>query len=411
MQSRPLFFSLLLAFTLAASAADDPRAVHERIVTLDTHLDTPANFRLTGWDIMERHDYREDYSQVDYPRMVEGGLDGGFWAIFTPQGPRTPEGHAAARDAALLNAIRIREMVARHPAQFELATTADDAARIAAAGKRIVYQSIENGYPLGHDLTLLQTFHDLGVRMIGPVHFANNELGDSATDPKGPEWGGLSPLGKQLVAECNRLGLLLDSSHASDGVFDDMLALSKTPIILSHSACKAVYDHPRNISDDRMRQLAASGGVIQMNTLSGYLIPTPPNPDRNKAMMGLYVKYGGRHALTAEQAKVLSHERRAIEKKYPVPVATFDQFMAHVLHALKIVGPDHVGLGADWDGGGGVTGMEDVASYWRVTERLLAEGYSEADIAKIWSGNVLRLLRQAEDYAKTAAAPAAPPAR
>ncbi|OYU72150.1 MAG: peptidase M19, partial [Alphaproteobacteria bacterium PA3] len=180
-----------------------------------------------------------------------------------------------------------------------------------------------------------------------------------------------------------------------DDVFDQMTALSKTPIILSHSGAKAVYDHPRNIDDERMKKLAASGGVIQMNSLSAYLIPTPPNPERNKAMQALMGKYGGRANMSPEQMKEMRAERAELEKKYPVPMANFDDFMKHVLHTLKVVGAEHVGFGADWDGGGGVTGMEDVASYHKITTRLLAEGYSEADCAKMWSGNTLRLLRAA----------------
>lgn len=396
-----------LAAPLALPAADEARAIHERIITFDTHLDTPSSLRRPGWSIMDRHDVRDDFTQVDYPRMVEGGLDGGFWAIFTAQGPRTPEGHAAARDTALQIAVRIREMVAANPKHFALATKADDTAVIAAAGKKIVYLSIENGYPIGRDVTLVKTFYDLGVRLLSTVHFANNDLADSATDPKGPEWKGLSPLGKDVVAECNRLGIILDASHASDAVFDQMIALSKTPIMLSHSGSKAVCDHPRNIDDERMRKLAASGGIIQMNSLSGYLIPTPPNPERNKALQGLTAKYGGRANMTAEQMTEMRKERRALEEKYPVARATFDDFMKHVLHTLKVVGPEHVGFGADWDGGGGVTGMEDVSDNWKVSEALLKAGYTEKDLANIWSGNSLRLLRAAEAYAKKAQASAA----
>ena len=386
----------------AASPSVLSRQIHERLIVLDTHLDTPALLARPGWDIMEEHSFDGDRSQVDFPRMVDGGLDGGFWALFTPQGPRRPEGYAAARERALQIAQRIHDMVEKNDRQFEFATTAADAERIARARKRIVYQSIENAYPLGLDAKELKTFYDLGVRMVSPVHFANNDLADSATDTTGKQWNGLSPLGRDLIVECNRLGIILDASHASDDVFDQMITLSKTPIILSHSGSKAIYDHPRNIDDVRMKKLAAAGGVIQMNSLSAYLIPTPPNPERNKAMQGLMAKYGGRRNLSAEQTKEMAIERRAIEEKYPVPMATFDDFMKHVFHTLKVVGPDHVGFGADWDGGGGVTGMEDVASYHKITASLLAAGYNEADCAKMWSGNTLRLLRAAEAYAAKA---------
>jgi membrane dipeptidase len=402
----PLVISLL-ALPLALGAAEDARAIHERLVTLDTHLDTPSSLRRPGWNILERHDVKEDFTQVDVPRLIEGGIDGGFWVIYTPQGPRTPAGHAAARDTALQIALRIHKMVAANPAHFTLATKADEAASIAASGKRIVYLSVENAYPIGQDLTLLQTFYDLGVRMISPVHFANNELGDSATDTTGKQWNGLSPLGKAFVAECNRLGMILDQSHASDEVFDQLLALSATPIILSHSGAKAVYDHPRNVDDERIKKLAAAGGVIQLNSLSAYLIPTPPNPERNQAMSAHFAKFGGRANLTSDQMKVMAQERRALEEKYPVPLATFDDFMKHVLHTLKLVGPDHVGFGPDWDGGGGVIGLEDIASSHKITARLLAEGYSESDCAKMWSGNILRLLRAAEVTAAKVKAEAA----
>jgi membrane dipeptidase len=378
------------------SAAARARQIHERLLTLDTHLDTPANFSSPGWDIMQRHEYKADLSQVDYPRLASGGLDGGFWAIYTPQGPRTAAGEASARDAALQTAVRIHEVVAKNHRHFELALKSEDAATIAASGKRVVYLSIENSYPLGHDLTLLQTFYSLGVRMAGVVHFLNNDLADSSTDPQGKEWGGLSPLGKQLVAEANRLGIVLDASHASDDVLDQLIDLSKTPVILSHSACKAIFDHPRNVDDDRLRRLAAAGGVIQINSLSDYLIATPASPERKQALKRLNEQYGRLFDLRPEDRARFVRARFAVDAAYPMPRATFDDFIKHLLHALRVVGPEHVGIGADWDGGGGVTGMEDVSSVPKITERLLAEGYSEADLAKIWSGNVLRLLHTAE---------------
>jgi len=390
------------------SPLDHIKAIHRSLVCLDTHLDTPANFARPGWDIMQRHS-AADFSQVDYPRMVEGGLDGGFFAIYTPQGPLTPDGMMAARDAALLRAAAIREMVARNAAHFELAFKPQDAARIAAKNKRIVYQSIENSYPLGTDVTLLRSFYALGVRMAGPIHFKDNQLGDSATD-KSRTWKGLSPMGHDWLALCNELGIVPDASHSSDDVFDQMVAGSKTPIILSHSGCRAVHDHPRNIDDARMKTLADTGGVIQINSLSAYLIATPDNPEREKAQGAIYGKLRGLSDMSPADAKKALAEAgaamKALDAKYPEPRATFEDYMAHMLHALKLVGPEHVGVGADWDGGGGVTGMEDCASNWKITARLIKEGFSEDDLKKIWSGNVLRVLQAAEDGR---AKPAAPP--
>jgi membrane dipeptidase len=393
--------AFLLISAAPAAIAADANAIHRRILTLDSHMDTPMNFARPGWSMMDAHTIENDLSQIDYPRMMKGGLDGGFFAIYTAQGPRTPEGFAAARNAAIKRAIEIRDMVARNSDRFELAFTADDAARIAAKRKIIVYQSIENSYPLGKDLTLLKTFYDLGVRMVGPVHFTNNDLADSATDPKGPEWHGLSPLGKEFVAEANRLGMVLDASHASDDVFDQLLELSTAPIILSHSGASAVFKHPRNIDDVRIVRLAAKGGVMQINSYPDYLIQIPEVPARDAELRGLTQKYGPYRTLPVggDKLKAYMAERHAIEAKYPSPRPTIDDVMAHLLHALKLVGPDHVGIGLDWDGGGGVKGLEDVADIPEISKRLLAAGYAETDLAKIWGGNVLRLLREAQGKA------------
>ena len=388
---------------LAAHAAANPaRALHNRLICLDTHLDTPASLARTGWDIMKRHGGNIDSTQVDYPRMVEGGLTGGFFAIFTPQAPLTPEGLLAMRDAAFLRAAEIREMVAAHPDKFELAFAPEDAARIAAKGKRIVFQSIENSSPLGEDVLLLRVFYKLGVRMAGPVHFTNNQLADSATDKK--KWGGLSPLGKDFVNEANDLGVVLDASHASDDVFDQMSALSRAPIICSHSGCRAVFDHPRNLDDARIKKLAAAGSTIQINSYNEYLVTVPPNPARDQAMAALRAKTrAAPGASAAEVARSLRDSvaaTRTLNAQYPIPRATFETYMNHVLHALDLVGPDHVGIGADWDGGGGVSGMEDVTSLPKITERLVNAGYTEAQLANFWGGNALRVLGKAQDARK-----------
>ena len=388
---------------LAARAA----ALHARIFTIDTHIDVPtASLRRSGWDISQRHDVQTDNSQCDFPRMREGGLKAGVFAVYLPQGPRTPEGLAAARDNALRAFLDIHKVAARFPDLCELAFTAADGPRIQAAGKLAIYLSIENGYAIGTDLTLIKTHYGLGARIFGVTHFSNNDLGDSATDVKGPEWHGLSPLGRQAVAECNRLGLLLDASHASDAVLHQLIALSATPVILSHSDCAAVNPHPRNVSDDLLRELAAHGGVIQMNMLSDYLIPVPPNPAREAARARIMAKVAGRELSDNERAAVMK-EMHDLAQQFPGPRATVDDFLKHLFHAIDVVGADHVGIGADMDGGGGVTGLEDVSGYGQITLALLKHGVSEADVEKIWGGNMLRLLRAAEDYAaKAKASPA-----
>jgi len=393
--------ALVALLPVAASAQDVPRAalaLHQKLLTLDTHLDTPASLDLPGWSIEQEHDVHRDYTQVDLPRMKKGGLDGGFWAIYTPQGPLTEEGFRKARDFALLRGMSIRSMVAADPANFELALEAKDAAPIAAKGKRVVYMSIENAYPLGEDVSLLKTFYDMGVRISGFAHFAHNQFADSATDPsKKPRYGGLSPLGKELLKAMNRLGIVPDASHSSDQVLDDLLALSTTPVLLSHSGCKAIYDNPRNIDDDHLKALAAKGGVIQMNAFGAYLRASKPNPERQKALGALFGQLREDAKLSAEKRAELLVKRQEIDRLYPdTDKPTFDDFMAHMLHALKVVGPDHVGIGLDWDGGGGVVGLEDVLGLPRITAALLKAGYSESDLQKIWSGNVLRVLAAAE---------------
>jgi|JI10StandDraft_1071094.scaffolds.fasta_scaffold125943_2 membrane dipeptidase len=373
-------------------------AMHDKLLTLDTHLDTPALLIRDGWNIDDEHSVAKDGSDVDLPRMKKGGLDGGFWVIYTRQGPLTDDGYSKAYAHAQRTLAAIKRMTAADPKNFALATKSTDAARIAAQGKRVVYLSIENATPLGNTEQVLKArmreFYADGVRMIGPVHFKNNDLADSATDT--PRWKGFSPLGKAFVAEANRLGMILDASHASDDVFDQMLELSKAPIILSHSGTKALFDHPRNLDDSRLRRLAATGGVIQINSLSAYLVETPKIAGREEALKAMYAKYNLEN-LTAAQGEQLTKDRAAIDKKYPVPIASFEDFMAQVLHAIRVAGVDSVGIGADWDGGGGVTGMEDVSLVWRITERLYKEGYNEPDLEKIWGGNVLRVLKAVED--------------
>jgi len=390
---------LLTGPAQAQTQPADARALHERLLVLDTHLDTPANLVKPGWSILDRHSAVEDSSQVDYPRMVEGGLDGGWWAVYSAQGPLTPEATAASLATAQERIAAIRALASDHPDQFALALRAEDAGPIAAAGKRVVFISMENAYPLTGRPDQLQVFYDQGLRMISLVHFANNDLADSATDPAGPRWHGMSPEGRRMVAQANRLGMVVDASHASDDVFDQLIAYSATPIILSHSGPRDVYDHPRNVSDERLRRLAASGGVIQVNALGAYLKALPETPERNAALGALREEFGPAPARTPAQNDAYLARLRIINREHPAAQADFEDFITHLLHALAVAGPRHVGIGADWDGGGGVAGMNDVAALPRVTERLLAEGYSEDDLAAIWSGNALRLLKQAEDYA------------
>jgi len=374
------------------------RALQQRLVTLDTHLDTPANFHRADFDIMQRHDHNA-ISQVDYPRMVEGALDGGFWAIYTGQSDRSPAAHLADRDKGLQRLLDIREMLAKNAQHFALALNADDAARIKAQGKRVVYISMENASPLVADPTLLSFYHKAGLRLMSTVHVRNNELADSSTDEE--EWGGLSPAGKALVNEAVKLGIMLDHSHASDKVFDDLIELLPVPFILSHSASKDMFNHPRNLDDARLKQLAAKGGVIQINAYGGYLVDETRSEERQKAEDEIRQRITGNdwHAMTTAQGIKLAEAMAELDRRIPRRRATLDDLFVHFDHLLNLIGPDHVGIGLDWDGGGGVVGLEDVSDLPKITAWLQRRGLSEEQIGKIWSGNVLRVMREAQAHA------------
>ena len=375
----------------------DVLEVHNDMLVMDTHLDTPAYFHSAKYDFSKRQTFEADGTHVDLPRMKEGGLDGGFWVIFTPQGPLDEASYHSARNSALLRQMAIREMAAKYADEVELAFTADDAERIAGEGKRVVYQSMENSYPLGTDVSLLETFYIGGLRMVGPVHFRNNQFADSATDVTGEKFDGLSPLGEELVKKANELGMILDGSHAADTTVYDMIELSTTPLILSHTGVDGVYEHFRNIPDELLLAVAEDGGVIQINAYGSYLEALEPSPERTQALEELDAEFGDTADMDKETMTRYWEARRALNDEFPPPRSTFEKFMEHMLYALELVGPDHVGMGADWDGGGGVDGMSDITFLPKVTAALIDAGYTKEDIQKIWSGNMLRLLRAAEE--------------
>ncbi|MBC7922748.1 MAG: membrane dipeptidase [Ferruginibacter sp.] len=371
------------------------RKIHEKALTVDTHGDVPTYMvSHADFDLSQRHDARETGSRIDFPRMKQGGLDAMFFAVYLGQGPRTPEGYVQAREKALKLFDIIRSSVASHPTLAELATTPKEARRIVKRGKRAVFIGIENGWTIGKDLSLLQTYYDLGARYVTLSHTSNNDISDSATDPNGPEHNGLSAFGEQVVAEMNRLGMMVDISHVSDSTFYDAIRVSKAPVIASHSSTRALSDHPRNMTDDMIRVLAKHGGVIQMNMLSGYLIKAKPNPEREAAIKALREKYGDQSSLSEADSQRRYAEFTEINRQYPPELATLQQVADHIDHVVKLVGVEHVGIGADLDGGGGVSGMYDVSEMGNVTLELVKRGYSAKDIQKIWSGNVFRVMNE-----------------
>jgi membrane dipeptidase len=380
---------------LAQAPGDKALRIHRNALTVDTHADIPTIMaEQPGYDIGQRHDARATGTKIDLPRMEEGGMDAMFFVVYVGQGPRTPAGYAQAKAEATKLFDLIHAIPKKYPGKAELATTPDDAYRIAKAGKRALFIGIENGWPVGKDLSLLKTYYDLGTRYITLTHFLNNDIGDSATDPAGPEHNGLSPFGEQVVAEMNRLGIMVDVSHTSDSTFYDVLRLSKAPVIASHSSVRALCDHPRNMSDDMLRALARTGGVIQMNMVSDYLRLNKP---KVAAMQALLARY--RNAASADDKRALEKEMEALNAQFPQEEGTLEDVADHIDHVVKVAGIDHVGIGADLDGGGGVKGMFDVSEMGNVTRVLLKRGYSARDIEKIWSGNLFRVMRAVQKAA------------
>ncbi len=370
-------------------------ALHERLFTIDTHSDTPtAGFASDGWDFSALHDPAVDRSQIDLPRMRAGGVDAMVFAVYVPQLARTPAGHAAIHEHALRHFDRTHAILGRNQTECGLALTAEDAFRLKGEGKRAIFLSIENSYSLGREPGNVEKFFKLGVRMLGLTHMLNNDLADSSTDPRGAEWGGLSPIGREVVAECNRLGIVLDASHASDDVLRDLLVHSRAPVMLSHSDCRAVCDHPRNVGDELLLALAAKGGVIQINALPASLVNAPGNR-RTAATAEILLRYKDA-VISPEILAAEDRDYHQVAVEHPNPVVAFADFIAHIEHAAKIIGPAHVGIGCDLDGGGGhFDGLRDVADFPNITRALVARGWGEDALAKIWGENTLRLCRAA----------------
>ena len=372
-------------------------AIHDAVLTIDTHVDTPM--RLTGRDfnIAKKNDPRKGGGKLDFPRMKEGGLDAVFFAVFVGQGARTPEGNRKAKDEALATLEAIHEAVKTNSSLAETALTPDDAYTIEKKHKRAIYIGMENGYPVGRDLTLLERFYDLGVRYITLCHTRNNDICDSSTDKA--EHNGVSLFGKKVIEEMNRLGMVIDVSHISDEAFDDVLKYTKAPVVASHSCARAICDNPRNLSDAMLRELAEKGGVIQMCILSDYIKTPEPNPERDAAVKALRAKYKNFGDLSEKERDKARKEWFKLQEEYPKNMANVSDVVDHIDHVVKVVGIDHVGIGTDFDGGGGVDGCFDVSELGNITIELVRRGYTEEQIRKIWGGNFMRVFRAVEKAA------------
>ena len=413
------------------------RAIHDRVITLDTHNDidpshfTPAcnyTMRLT--------------TQVNLPKMKEGGLDVSFMVVYVGQSnpPQTadafqPSGYERAYREAVQKFDAVHALTGKiAPAEIELALTPADVVRISRSGKKVAVIGIENGYPIGTDIGRVKEFWDRGGRYMSLAHNGHSQLADSNTGEANNQWmwGGLSPLGKQVIEAMNKWGIMVDVSHPSRGAVMQAMALSKAPVIASHSAVRTLANVSRNMDDEMLMALKTNGGVIQIVGFASYVKASPP--ERAPAITALQREFGVASRgtqTTAAQATAarpcpveqpgqpiaaapvspaaLIAARRAeydgrmteIDSRWPAaPRATVKDFVDHIDYAVKLIGIDHVGISSDFDGGGGIVGWNSAAETFNVTLELVRRGYTEEQIGKIWSGNLLRVWGDVEQVAK-----------
>lgn len=372
------------------------KAIHFKILTIDTHCDTPLHMADTTWDVGVRHEPgSRSNGKIDLPRMKEGGLDAEFFAVFVGQQERNAKTYTWAKNKADELILSIKGMCKKYNTIIALVTTPDGAYQNEKRGLLSAYIGMENGFPIGRNLNNIKRYYDMGVRYITLCHTSNNDICDSSTDPNGAEHHGLSEFGRQVVAEMNRLGMIIDVSHLSDESFYDVLKVSKAPVIASHSSVRALCDNPRNLSDDMLKALAVNKGVIQICILSEYIKTPKPNLKRDQALTALKEKYGPWGKVRDPQMrKRYRDEYYAIDEKYPREKATVQDVVDHIDYVVKLIGVDHVGIGTDFDGGGGVVGCDDVSEMPNITIELVKRGYSEEDLRKIWGGNFMRVFRK-----------------
>lgn len=348
-----------LSFSVKKDTADlEARAqkIHDSVISMDTHTDTA----------MQMYRGKDPATlQVNLEKMRQGRMDAVFFAAFVGQKARDDSSTQAAHDIVEGTIRNFREYAAQHSDEIGLATTAKEVRDLKKKGKLIGILAIENGYALGRDISNVKKFYDLGVRYITLSHNNHNEICDAAVaedNPKygftkEPRWHGLSPYGEEVVREMNRLGIIVDISHTSAETVEDVLRISKAPVMASHSCCRDLCDHPRNLTDEQIKAVAAKGGIIQIAAYHGFLSPKEED-------------------------------------------ANLQVFCDHVDHVKNLVGADHVGYGSDFDGGSGIAGMEDESKAKDVTVELLRRGWTKKELRKFWGGNVLRLMEQVEKVAR-----------
>lgn len=383
-----------------ALTAAEISSLHGRTLTLDTHVDIP----LTYMGEVDPGGMTE--AQVDLPKMEAGGLDAAFFIVYTPQTPVSAEGYKAASVIAETRYAAIDALVRTYPERIELAKTAADVRRIVGEGKRAALIGMENAYPLGETTKSVDLWADRGVRYMGITHMGHNQFGDSS-NPKA-QWneaeavyGGLSDLGRELIAALNDAGVMVDVSHAGKTTMMQATALSRVPVIASHSGVMGVAKSARNLDDEQLKALAANGGVVQLVALGRYVKALTPEQEAFKASvradMGLETDKALWGMNEAQQKAYFAALAPMAEMSAPASVADYAD---HIDYAVKTAGINHVGIASDFDGGGGIAGWEDASETANVTAELVLRGYSEGDIAKIWGENLLRVMEAVEKGAK-----------
>jgi len=393
------------------------RGIHERVITLDTHNDiSTANFTA------DRNYTMALSTQVNLPNMEAGGFDVSWMVVFVGQGDLTPERYGDAHRQALakFEAVhRLTEQIA--PDRIELALTSDDVRRIIAAGKKVAMIGVENAYPIGTDLSNIELFHEMGARYMSLAHNGHSQFADSNTGERDEVWlhGGLSELGRKAIAEMNRLGIMIDLSHPSKESNMQALALTRAPVIASHSAARAVGDVSRNLDDEQLMALKENGGVVQTVAFQSYV-----NPEKNQAhrdaldkleksvaeemgfeLMGRRARFGlsdsDREAydIAVRPVQEAIDARVDAEVNSIAPPVDVSDLADHIDYLVNLIGLEHVGISSDFDGGGGVEGWNDAAETFNVTLELVRRGYTEQQIGMLWSGNLLRVLDEVQAVA------------
>jgi membrane dipeptidase len=389
----------MLALATSASTevnvSERARRLHARAIVVDGHSDTPQRMLFDKFDM----GHRDGEGHVDIPRLKEGGIDAPFFSIFVPS---TVTGPVAVK-RALQQIDAVREQARRHPSDLVLATTAEDVRRAHAAGRLAALMGVEGGHMIDDDMGVLRLFSALGVRYMTLTHFLNNNWGDSSTDK--PRHDGLTAFGKDVVREMNRLGMIVDISHVSDKTFHDALAVTRAPVMASHSSCRALSNHPRNMDDGMLRALARNGGVVMINYEASFLSQPYRDAMRSRDVTSIEKRYEEQcKANVACQILTADRDNRQQMKAGTLPEVRWEAIVDHIDHAAKVAGVDHVGLGSDFDGATMPLGMEDASMTPRLTQALLDKGYSEADVEKILGGNILRVMEAAERVARESSA-------